>query len=473
MDAKNQSGPEHVPSPVELLDTLPPGTVTPLLAQSADVALLLDGDGVITDVALGNIDMPRDLAASWLGQHWGETVTEESRPKVQRLLNFGDETPFGGPAHVNHGRSDGPDLPVRYTAARLDGDRALAVGRDLTGLADAQRRLLESQRAAERSYADMRRSETRFRQFFQHSDEAALFVDANDRVFDANRVASERWRHHSRLVGKRLADIFDAEERPAITGMVAAARLGNTMTRCGLEGGEALIAPLQGDPGTVLIRFLSGDGDPSGFERLGRVVETMPDPFVVTDGGFSIVAANHAFADLTDSASPERLVGLTLDRWLGRSGVDLSVIRSALSDNGMLKSYNTVLQGDFGQRHEVELSATRAVDRGGELIGLALRQVARTNGGGVGRSSREFTELVGRVPIKEIVRETTDSIERMCIEAALELSGDNRASAAELLGLSRQSLYVKMRRYGIVDAEGPDGDAMNGGAPSERDAGDR
>lgn len=29
------------------------------------------------------------------------------------------------------------------------------------------------------------------------------------------------------------------------------------------------------------------------------------------------------------------------------------------------------------------------------------------------------------------------------------MTGDNRASAAELLGLSRQSLYVKLRRYGL------------------------
>jgi DNA-binding NtrC family response regulator len=40
-------------------------------------------------------------------------------------------------------------------------------------------------------------------------------------------------------------------------------------------------------------------------------------------------------------------------------------------------------------------------------------------------------------------------IEAMCIEAALEITHDNRASAAELLGLSRQSLYAKLRRYDI------------------------
>ncbi|MEO1718781.1 MAG: helix-turn-helix domain-containing protein, partial [Pseudomonadota bacterium] len=63
----------------------------------------------------------------------------------------------------------------------------------------------------------------------------------------------------------------------------------------------------------------------------------------------------------------------------------------------------------------------------------------------------QMRDLVGRVPLKDLVRETTDIIERMCIEAALEITNDNRASAAEILGLSRQSLYVKLRRYGLDD----------------------
>jgi hypothetical protein len=65
-----------------------------------------------------------------------------------------------------------------------------------------------------------------------------------------------------------------------------------------------------------------------------------------------------------------------------------------------------------------------------------------------------MTDLVGRVPLKDIVRETTDLIEQLCIEAALKLTGDNRASAAEMLGLSRQSLYVKLRRINLGDLDG-------------------
>ncbi|MGA0800453.1 MAG: helix-turn-helix domain-containing protein, partial [Steroidobacteraceae bacterium] len=59
----------------------------------------------------------------------------------------------------------------------------------------------------------------------------------------------------------------------------------------------------------------------------------------------------------------------------------------------------------------------------------------------------------GRVSLKELVRESTDVIERLCSEAALDLTADNRASAAEMLGLSRQSLYVKLRRYGLGDLD--------------------
>jgi DNA-binding protein Fis len=35
----------------------------------------------------------------------------------------------------------------------------------------------------------------------------------------------------------------------------------------------------------------------------------------------------------------------------------------------------------------------------------------------------------------------------------LELTADNRASAAEMLGVSRQALYSKLRRYGLGDLQ--------------------
>jgi DNA-binding NtrC family response regulator len=70
------------------------------------------------------------------------------------------------------------------------------------------------------------------------------------------------------------------------------------------------------------------------------------------------------------------------------------------------------------------------------------------------RSVEQLTDLVGRMSLKEIVRESTDLIERLCIEAALQYTSDNRASAAEILGLSRQSLYSKLHRHGLGNLTG-------------------
>ena len=63
---------------------------------------------------------------------------------------------------------------------------------------------------------------------------------------------------------------------------------------------------------------------------------------------------------------------------------------------------------------------------------------------------RSVMELVGSATLKEIVAETTNVVERMCIETAVELTMNNRVAAAEMLGLSRQSLYVKLRKFGLL-----------------------
>jgi DNA-binding NtrC family response regulator len=44
-------------------------------------------------------------------------------------------------------------------------------------------------------------------------------------------------------------------------------------------------------------------------------------------------------------------------------------------------------------------------------------------------------------------------IEKQCIARAVELTENNRVAAAEMLGLSRQSLYVKLRKYGLLNRQ--------------------
>jgi transcriptional regulator PpsR len=122
-----------------------------------------------------------------------------------------------------------------------------------------------------------------------------------------------------------------------------------------------------------------------------------------------------------------------------------------------VKLYATTLRGVLGTALDVEISAVSVMADSKRRYGFSIRDVSArlrpaVNGATVpGRSVQELTELIGRVPLKDLVREAADAIERLCIEAALEITGDNRASAAEMLGLSRQSLYVKLHRFGLGD----------------------
>jgi DNA-binding NtrC family response regulator len=121
-----------------------------------------------------------------------------------------------------------------------------------------------------------------------------------------------------------------------------------------------------------------------------------------------------------------------------------------------VRNFGTVLRSVYGAVDNVEVSAVGVDGPEGDHIGFLIRPPGRTGTemaapSALPRSAEEFKQLVGRVPLKELVRETSDIIEKLCIEAALELTGDNRASASEMLGLSRQGLYAKLHRFGIGD----------------------
>jgi len=178
---------------------------------------------------------------------------------------------------------------------------------------------------------------------------------------------------------------------------------------------------------------------------------------VVTDLKGQILSVNPAFLDLVQLPNEAQARGESIERWLGRPGVDLSVLMSNLRQHGSVKLFATTLRGEDGSNIEVEISGVSVPHAELPCLGFMIRNVGwrlssrpRINQD-LPRSVEQLTELVGRVPLKDLVQESTDLIEKLCIEAALQLTHDNRASAAEMLGLSRQSLYVKLHRYGLGD----------------------
>jgi len=446
-----------------------------LIAAVADVALIVDGKGVIRDVAFGNEDLPAELGevSKWTGRPWADTVTSESRPKVESLLH--DATLKSPPRwrQVNHPSPRGEDIPIVYSAVTMGrAGFVVAVGRDLRAVSALQQRLVQAQQSMERDYWRLRQAETRYRLLFSTASEAVLIVDAaTQKVLEANPAADALLGTGAKpIVGRVFPDGFDKKGTQATQSLLAAVRSGgraeDVRVRMMDSKREHMVSATylrQEGSALFLVRIAPADTafPAAGLARsqaeLLKVLENGPDALAVTDTQGRIVTANRAFVDLVQLPTEEQVRGESLDRWLGRPGVDLGVLTANLRQHGSVRLFATGLRGEFGTLAEVEISAVSVLHGEQSYYGFVIRNIAprlaadARTGNALPKSVEQLTELVGRVSLRELVREATDVIERLCIEAALELTDDNRASAAEMLGLSRQSLYVKLRRYGLGD----------------------
>jgi transcriptional regulator PpsR len=473
------------------LGALDASGVARLVGASSDIALVLDSEGTILDVLIHGDDAAAVRAREWRGQRWVQTVAPDSRQKVEALLRDAQAVVEAQTARwrqVNHPMTDSDDLPLLYSAVRVTGQsgerdagRIVAFGRDLRAMVALQRRLVETQQSMERDYWRSREAETRYRHLLETSSEAVLVVDGStQKILEANPAARALCGSaRAKLVGASLASLFDAAHGERLQDLLAAARSVGKKdaihTRLADAGPELAVSASvfrQDDAAYVLVRLTPLGNEASAAKGGGRkslgaaregnweqtfaaFVQNSPDGLVFCDPTGRVLSANRAFLSLAELSGEDQARGQPLDRWLGRTGVELGVLITNLRQRGSVGRFVTAIRGEYGTAVEVEISAALLMPADTAVLAFAIRDIERRlkpepeAGKAMTRSVSELTELVGRTPLKDIVSETTDLIEQLCIETALGMSNDNRASAALLLGLSRQSLYVKLRRYGL------------------------
>lgn len=444
------------------------------ITMSADLALVVDVAGSILEVATGD---GFEASAGWrklVGQRWRDSVTIESQTKVDLMLK---EVRNGGPTRareINQNAEGVGEVPFRFNALALDAQqRVVVLGRDLRPISKVQQSMVLAQQAMEREYGRLRQLDTRYRVLFHVAAEGVLIADATTRrLVEANPAAAATFGESSRsLQGKSILDLFEPSSRAVVDAELVSVQAGARPNDVQVfllgrkEQAVTVALSLFRQAGTahVLLRLRETSGAASATgprtSRMMSVVEKMPDGFVVTGEDRRILFANSAFCELVQQANEKQVMGEPLDRWLGRPGVDLNIMVANLREHGTVQNFATIVRSDFGTSQEAIVTAVSALDGKVPCLGFTVRSassrlpsVALTGAAAaMPRSVEQLRELVGRVSLKELVRESADLVERLCIEAALDVSGNNRASAAQLLGLSRQGLYSKLRRYGLSE----------------------
>src|SRR3954452_12414920 len=437
-----------------------------------DVTLLLDMDGVIREATLSP-NMSAENVDVWLGRPRSEIVDDASE-KSERIMQHTKRSGISAFRQITQRFPSGLEVPMEFTTVLLGGRAGmLAIGKNLQAVAELQARLISAQQTIERDYWKLREIETRYRLVIEDSNEAVLLTKVSDlRIIEANRTAAAALgassRRRDNLVGREFLQEIPHKDREPVELMLRRVRdqgkapgilihLGEDTAPWMLRGSlmTSETAPmflLQMAPIGKSAQPGPAPDDPEGL------IDNLPDAIISIDVTGAIKRANRAFLELVEIGSKEAVIGEKLSRWLTRPGADLSVLISNVERHGTVRLLSTTIHGELGTETEVEISAAAHGLDGQRRIGLVLRNIARrlsptSEHDNLRVALAAINESVGKTPLRDLVRGTVEVVEQHYVRAALELANGNRTSAAEILGLSRQSLYAKLDRYNLSQLE--------------------
>jgi len=457
------------------LPLVSPDILGDIVASSSDITLLVSPARIVLSVLVNPHYGMQAQTSDWEGVPLRSILTPESWKKFESRLNdLGNHRRRSIVIEVNHADGASWEFPVRYTLHRLgDDDSFLMTGRDMRPIAEVQQQLVAAQLALERDYEAQREMDTRYRVLMEVSRDPIVIVSmSTGRIADLNASAAALLGGaRGEMVGAAIAQEFEGRRRGEflesmsnlavaesagpieLTARRSQARVSVIPTMFRAAGERLLLCQLDS------VNSAAAQSDELSA-NLVRLYAEGVDGIVFADADGIIREANEAFLNLTDSSSLASVRGKSLADYLARGAVDLRVLMDNVRRTGQLRLYSTRLTTDFSGQISVELSASWLNDRPNPMLVLVVRDTSRADTlrrpAGVPNEEgmRNVMELVGSSTLRDIIAETTDVIEKMCIETALELTRNNRVAAAEMLSLSRQSLYVKLRKYGLLNKDG-------------------
>ena len=211
----------------------------------------------------------------------------------------------------------------------------------------------------------------------------------------------------------------------------------------------------------TLIKLSSPSSQSTGHSKekiyLSDLYQKTSDAFVFIDQSGKIVDANESFLILTENPNIDEVVGKSFSDFLRNSTTDLKILTDNSKRLGKIRNYATDFITTFGSKVPVTISSTWVSNEDDDFYGFILRDYSNVElekqNDNEKHSWEATTKLVGSAPLKELVAQTGDIAERICLETALNLTNNNKVAAAELLSLSRQSLYVKLRKHNLLDVK--------------------
>jgi len=431
----------------------------PELAQtfvslSGDIALVIDRDGVIRTVAQGGEAPLVPAVHDWVGRSWADTVTGETRNKVNLLLKEAGDTGYARKREINQLSGVGTSVGVAYTAVRLGAEGpVLVVGQDLRSISAIQKRFLDTQQEMERGYWRARQAEARYRLLYQVATDAVMVVDAPHlQILEANQATSDLFELNlDQIVGRLVTFGFENHSRGAVAELLGTAlssgqpaeiraRLAGKIT-----GTSVLATPFRTDDAVrllVRVRTIDMPGSSADLNAtLARLVDSTSEGVVVTDPVGRILVANPSFLRLIAMASEVDVKGRPLTDWVGVSDPQLATLLQQVRSHGIARRVGSRLLSSDANVREVDISAAMLTEGDQEYIGFTIHSTlapsvqARTPAEQLVAAIEALTATMGTTPLPALLEDSAALVRAHFARIALARCGNDPALAAGLLGV--------------------------------------
>ena len=442
-----------------------------VILRASDLSILIDEAGLILEVIFDSENTNIGSLEHWRTKNLRDFLTSESIDKfnfqMNELLSIKNEAKLK-PFQLNHINTNDNEFPIQYTAHPTGvKNQILLFGKDLTQMAKAQQELMRTQLKFEKEYDRYRSFDTKYRVVLEECGIPFLLLNSENRIIDHNKKAANFF-NITDMRGNSLGEIFDVtgknniieelrklkNESPNRHLNLRIRNLNKTVEVSGTFFRSS--AGLQ-----VLLRIGEETGAPQSIENvkpyLSTLYEKSSDSFVFTDDMGRIVEANESFLNLCEAPSEDKIIGTMLSKFFKNSETDVRVLTDSAKQFGKIRNYSTEFITLFGSKVLVTISSTWILHKNYNYFGFILRDsssiISEKENENDKHNWDSTTKLVGTAPLKKLVAQTGDIAERICLETALNLTNNNKVAASEMLSLSRQSLYVKLRKYNLVDSK--------------------
>jgi len=482
------------PEDLEALAAFAPVLAATFVSIASDIALVVDASGVIRHRAVG-ADALAASTEQWIGARWVDTVTSETRHKIEMLLQEAGSGRASRRREVSHPSLHGLDIPMAWAAIQLGEDGpVLAVGRDMRAVAAIQQRFVDSQQEIERDYWNRRRAESHYELLFQVANDAVFVISGESLLIVEANAAATRLLGAADfpLAGMPMTALIDATSRPLVHELLLMSRTTGRPAEV-----RAWLARRSGEPGRgqavdvsavpvrapeaqsgeahgrmlMLVRARTVADSELAAEaqrRFGDFVERTPDGIAITDSNGDILSANAAFVQWTGTRRERALHGRALSDVIGDSHGTLQHILARTRREGLAPATRFEVDQPGDCRTLFEVSAILLAEGDQECIGFTLRcleqplKVAAPMANQIAQALRdlgaELDAQLGHTPLHRLMDQAARVTEHHLIERAIERGGGDLDAAAQDLGVSREELETRRS----LRAEQTNGPSPNG-----------